>query len=111
MITELTLENFRGFRSLELKDLKCVNLITGHNNSGKTSLLEGIWMLCGPRRLGELPGLFRAPQGSANLRYFPWLLRDGSAERKGSAECKTAEASMTSLAFGHPEGRWRDKVA
>jgi hypothetical protein len=76
MINELTLENFRGFRSLELKGLKRVNLIVGHNNSGKTSLLEGLFMLCEPPRLGELPGLFRASQGRPDLRYFPWLLRD-----------------------------------
>jgi AAA15 family ATPase/GTPase len=41
MIEELVLENFRGFRSLDLRSLKPVNLIVGHNNAGKTSLLEG----------------------------------------------------------------------
>jgi AAA15 family ATPase/GTPase len=44
MIEELVLENFRGFRSLGVQGLKPVNLIVGHNNTGKTSLLEGIFL-------------------------------------------------------------------
>jgi hypothetical protein len=78
MIEELVLENFRGFRSLDLKDLKPVNLIVGHNNTGKTSLLEGILLSCQPNRGNELPFMFRPVQGSDDLRYFPWLIRDGA---------------------------------
>ena len=42
MINEVKIENFRGFASLELKDLKRVNLLVGENDSGKTSLLEAV---------------------------------------------------------------------
>ena len=88
MIDELVLENFKGFRSLELKGLKPVNLVVGHNNTGKTSLLEGILLLCQPTRGPELPNLFRANQGSPDLRYFPWLLRDGATDRKAVLQAK-----------------------
>jgi AAA15 family ATPase/GTPase len=78
MIEELVLENFRGFRKLDLQDLKPVNLIVGHNNTGKTSLLEGILLSCQPTQGNNLPGMFRATHGPDELRYFPWLIRDGA---------------------------------
>ncbi len=42
MLTSIELTGFRGFRQLKLEGLQRVNLIVGKNNSGKTSLLEGI---------------------------------------------------------------------
>ncbi len=42
MLHELKLENFRLFKSLDLKGLKQVNLFAGKNNSGKTALLEAL---------------------------------------------------------------------
>ncbi len=42
MLTSIELTGFRGFRQLKLDGLQRVNLIVGKNNSGKTSLLEGI---------------------------------------------------------------------
>lgn len=43
MYTHFRIQNFRGFKDLELKDLARVNLIGGKNNVGKTSLMEGIF--------------------------------------------------------------------
>jgi hypothetical protein len=88
MIEELALENFRGFRSLDLRGLKPVNLIVGHNNTGKTSLLEGILLSCQAGRGMELPGMFRANQGAPHLRYFPWLIRDGAHNGTATLKCK-----------------------
>jgi len=84
MLTELELNNFRGFRSLKLTGLKRVNLIVGSNNSGKTSLLEALFLAANPGRINELPGLFRPYQGDAALRYYRWLLRDGASETGGN---------------------------
>lgn len=47
MLRTMTLENYRGFRRFELRDLGRVNLIVGTNNSGKTSILEATHMLVG----------------------------------------------------------------
>jgi predicted ATPase len=91
MISELRFENFRGFTSLMLKDLKRVNLIVGENNSGKTSLLEGILLLCDASRVGQLPGLFRAHQGNPDARYFRWLLRDGAEDGRGELAAKASK--------------------
>jgi hypothetical protein len=49
MLTSLTLQNFRQFQELTIEPLARVNLITGENNTGKTSVLEGLYLLfCGP---------------------------------------------------------------
>ncbi len=42
MIRELTLHDFRAFRTLHLSGLGRVNLLVGSNNSGKTSVLEAV---------------------------------------------------------------------
>jgi ABC-type transport system involved in cytochrome c biogenesis ATPase subunit len=81
MINELSLTNFRGFGSLELKGLKRVNLIVGHNNTGKTSLLEGLLILTDPHFINRLPDAFRPSQGNINLRYFRWLIKDGANDK------------------------------
>lgn len=40
--TSLKIENFRGIQSLEIPDLKKINVFVGKNNCGKTSILEAI---------------------------------------------------------------------
>lgn len=45
MIENLTVENYRSFQNYSMNNLKRVNLLTGLNNSGKTSLLEAVELL------------------------------------------------------------------
>lgn len=47
MFKNLWIRNFRAFDDLEIPRLGRVNLVTGKNNSGKTSLLEAFFLLCG----------------------------------------------------------------
>lgn len=47
-IEKLVIDHFRGLRSLELYDFGRINLLVGPNNSGKTSLLEALAVLCRP---------------------------------------------------------------
>jgi len=41
-IENLTFSNFKCFKSINIDNIKRVNLISGNNNIGKTSLMEGI---------------------------------------------------------------------
>ena len=41
------IENFRGISSLKIEDMGRVNLLVGQNNSGKTSVLEALFLLTG----------------------------------------------------------------
>jgi AAA15 family ATPase/GTPase len=47
MYTSFRIQNFRGFRDLQLNDLARVNLIAGKNNTGKTSVLEAALLYSG----------------------------------------------------------------
>ena len=44
-IDNLTIRGFRGFRDLTIPEFGKVNLITGKNNTGKSSVLEAIRIL------------------------------------------------------------------
>jgi hypothetical protein len=47
MIRELEIRNFRGFSHLKVEGLNRVNVITGANAAGKTSILEALFMCAG----------------------------------------------------------------
>ena len=55
----VTLERFRAFRKLRVQGLGLVNLITGKNNTGKSSLLEGIRILATGAALDELQDILK----------------------------------------------------
>jgi len=42
LLDSLEIQNFRGFRHLQIEKLGRVNLIVGKNNIGKTALLEAL---------------------------------------------------------------------
>ena len=47
MLERLHIQNYRVFNDLKIDQLSRINLIAGKNNSGKTSLLETIFLLAG----------------------------------------------------------------
>lgn len=49
MLEELRIRNYRIFKEVVVDQLRRINLIAGSNNSGKTSLLESIFLLAGGR--------------------------------------------------------------
>jgi AAA15 family ATPase/GTPase len=54
MLKSVKIENFRGFKSFELQQLGRINLLVGENNSGKTSILEAVQLLCSRTNLEPL---------------------------------------------------------
>ncbi|MDE5639326.1 MAG: ATP-binding protein, partial [Odoribacter sp.] len=44
MVEKLKFENFKGFQKIELSELKPITLISGKNNTGKSSILEGMFL-------------------------------------------------------------------
>ncbi len=55
MLRTLRIENFRCFQAFELQQLGRLNLLVGKNNSGKTSILEAILLLCSQAAFEVLP--------------------------------------------------------
>ena len=48
VIQNLQINSFRGLKRLNLSDLGWVNILVGKNNSGKTTILEAISIVCNP---------------------------------------------------------------
>lgn len=51
MVESIEIENFRGFREVTLRGLRRINVIVGRNASGKTALLESIYLTSGGQAL------------------------------------------------------------
>jgi AAA15 family ATPase/GTPase len=81
MIKTLHVENFRCYESLDLHGLKRINVIVGKNASGKTALLESIFLAAGgspelAMRLRVFRGMGRQTLISADRMSFESVLRD-----------------------------------
>ena len=64
MIDKLRIKNYRGIKDLEFSNLGRINIISGRNNVGKSSVLEGIFLMMD----------YRAPDSTdkiSNLRRLP----------------------------------------
>ena len=61
-INDIEISNYKGIESIELKDLRRMNILIGDNNSGKTTILEAISFL-------EKPFDFRAHLKTARRGY------------------------------------------
>jgi AAA15 family ATPase/GTPase len=48
MFKEITINGLRGLKAVSLKEFGTVNLIVGKNNSGKTSILESLFLASNP---------------------------------------------------------------
>lgn len=47
-LDSVRIDGFRGLRNLRLDDMGLINILVGGNNSGKTSILEALAILCNP---------------------------------------------------------------
>ena len=83
MYTSFTIENFRCFEKLTIEPLARVNLICGENNTGKTALLESLWMHSGPNSpdLGLRLNNFRGITGVDPRRLLHDLFRNFDPQR------------------------------
>lgn len=67
-ISDINIRSYRGIRSLELKDTKLINILTGDNNGGKTSVLEVIQSVKNPCDFRTWRGLIRKGESFSNSK-------------------------------------------
>jgi AAA15 family ATPase/GTPase len=58
-LTQVGIDGFRGLRLLDLDGLGRINILVGGNNSGKTSVLEALSILCQPYNPNEWLSMVR----------------------------------------------------
>jgi predicted ATPase len=82
MITKLTFKNLRCFKDFSLDDMTPITLISGRNNVGKTTLLEGLFLLLAYRKADvflninsfrNIEAITSAPQGFLLGLEAPYL--------------------------------------
>ena len=76
MLEKIAIRHFRGFRELEMARMGRLNLLTGRNNAGKTSLLEAVFLLSGGgnARMAVAANVVRTVTGSRDA-VFPVMWR------------------------------------
>jgi predicted ATPase len=79
MLTSIHIKNFRSLRDVRIEPLKRVNLITGQNDTGKTTVLEALRLLLAqpsPANCSNLANEFRGGvgRGDSNENFWKWLI-------------------------------------
>jgi AAA15 family ATPase/GTPase len=93
-LKHLTITNFRGFDSLEIDGFSKINLFVGKNNSGKTSVLESIFLLIGmsnpmlPNMVNQIRGL-----NTGNAKQLGFLFHGLRMDNKPSFSAKFSDYS------------------
>jgi AAA15 family ATPase/GTPase len=70
----LDIITYRGLENLKIDKLSKINLFAGINNSGKTSLLEAVYLLCKQNDFGSLVDILRRrgkiPEGQISAKWL-----------------------------------------
>jgi len=107
MIKDVKINKFKDIKSINLKDCKKINIITGENGSGKTSLLESLFLVTGGSP--ELALRFRQWRGldlsgtPMDSNETPWdnLFHDFSKENEIFIEVTDDRFGARSLTIRH----------
>jgi len=90
MIDSLSINGFRCFENVELHGLRRINLIVGRNSSGKTALLEAMFLACG---------------GSPELALRLRVLRGLGPQQHMTLDRTSYESLWKDLFFGFDQSR------
>ncbi len=111
MINSIEIQNFRGIRNCRIDGLARVNLFFGKNNCGKSSLLEGLFLVCGqsnpllPVAINDM----RAYNGVSedDIRYFFYQMNTAQAIRISTAGDQERHLAITTVKEILPEDAGR----
>lgn len=107
MLISLQIEAFRGLKDLTFEPLSKINVLTGFNNSGKTTVLETLYLLFASReQLPTYPTVFRSAQTDQAERYehfWKWLLPDGNLSKEAIVSTVTEDKKKLGLIVKTPQ--------
>lgn len=98
LLKDISIKHFRGIDSLELQDLKKVNLIVGQNNTGKSTVLEAMFLLVGMSNPTLIPTINRF-RGINRIgeSEFKYLFHKLDFELSPSIEANLVDTSFRKL--------------
>lgn len=108
-IKSICIDTFRGIRSLQLDDLLPINVLTGDNNCGKTSVLEVLESFGDPGEFRCWRTLLRKGDGSSlrgGLSYyegFCGLFDADSEEKRLGYTIETADGAVNHIVLSAQE--------
>jgi predicted ATPase len=108
MFTSVRIQNFRQFRDLKLEGLGQINLITGANDTGKTSLLEAISLLLSPtdpeivRTIADIRGIDTI--GVEGRDAWGWIFHDAAESQMVTIESTDSIANRAELTVRTSQG-------
>src|SRR5436853_7260436 len=98
-IDEFTISRFRGIRDLKLEGLGQINLLVGENNSGKTSVLEALFLFCDSlnrRKWLDIASMREAVISSlSQSERLKWLFPQGKANGNGFSSERGSEILLS----------------
>ena len=103
MLERLHIRNYRVFNDLKIDRLSRINLIAGKNNSGKTSLLEAIFLLAGAGNaqlalnIMALRGIDSVSGTSQTIRETFWKPLFSALDMDKTVEIRGHHASVGAL--------------
>lgn len=101
MIESVDIKRFRCFEKLKVDGFNTVNIISGQNNVGKTSLLEAIFLSLGnhnpglPRVIDRFRGVVSSGLNAGEL--WGWLFNDHDANSDIQIECRYGDGNTSVL--------------
>lgn len=87
-INSLNIETYRGIKNLKLDGFTGINILTGDNNCGKTSVLELLHTIAEPTQLQAWLPHLRKSNGRSDITYYEGLLDLFNRENTDSAKVK-----------------------
>jgi len=88
-LDEFLIQEYRGLRDVRLEGLGQINLLVGDNNSGKTSILEALYLYAEPlnwRRWSDVASLRETESlaSSSQTEQVSWLFPQGIGNSNGN---------------------------
>lgn len=107
MITDLSVENFKCYKSLDYKHLAQINILAGLNGRGKSSFLQSLLLLAQSYDTSNSLNFLRIYGQFLDLGTFYDLLYRNSKEKTFSIKYKTDDSVENELDFSF--GEYPDK--
>ena len=103
MLTSAHIRNYRILRDLEISEFRRINVFTGENRSGKTSLLEALFLMThgeNPNDLVNSP-IFREllfdPSTATATQYTPWTLLFSGLDNSNNIEISAKDSAHSDI--------------